>query len=122
MAGIFPRRLVVALTAVVSAVMAWSAGASAQISYDTGQDTFFTHSETSPVWISGQANSIFQWHPRFPAQYSGTNSFERASEQADSVVLTLYTGVQLTGYTEILADVESAGGSGLRGALGLARS
>jgi high affinity Mn2+ porin len=118
-ADIIRRRLLVALTAIISAVLGSNAVARAQISYDTGQDTFFTHSEASPVWISGQANSIFQWHPRFPAQYSGTNSFERASEQADSVVLTLYTGVQLTSHTEILADVESAGGSGLSEALGL---
>ena len=98
----------------------WSAIASAQISYDNGQDTVFVHSSTSPLWISGQGNSIFQWHPRFPAQYSGPNSFEHASEQADSVVLTLYTGLQLSPTSEILADGESAGGSGLSQTLGLA--
>jgi hypothetical protein len=75
--------------------------AHAQISYDNGQDTVFAHSETSPFWISGQGNSIFQWHPRFPAQYNGPNSFEHASEQAASVVLTLYTGLQLTRTTEL---------------------
>src|SRR5580698_5159248 len=98
----------------------WDAIASAQISYDNGQDTAFVHSSTSPLWISGQGNSIFQWHPRFPAQYSGPNSFEHASEQADSVVLTLYTGLQLSPTSEILADGESAGGSGLSQTLGLA--
>ncbi|HEX4209780.1 MAG TPA: hypothetical protein VHY56_05270, partial [Candidatus Binataceae bacterium] len=70
----------------------WATPANAQISYDNGQDTLFAHSQTSPLWISGQGNSIFQWHPRFAAQYSGSNSFDHASEQADSVVLTLYTG------------------------------
>ena len=94
--------------------------ARAQLSYDNGQDTVFDHSETSPLWISGQGNSIFQWHPRFSAQYSGPNSFEHASEQADSVVLTLYTGLQLTTVTEVLVDLESAGGSGLSQTLGLA--
>ena len=94
--------------------------AHAQISYDTGQDTVFVHSETSPFWISGQGNSIVQWHPRFPAQYNGPNSFEHASEQAASVVLTLYTGLQLSRTTEALLDVESAGGSGLSQTLGLA--
>jgi high affinity Mn2+ porin len=91
----------------------------AQISYDSGQDTVFVHSQTSPFWISGQGNSIFQWHPRFPAAYSGPNSFEHASEQAASVVLTLYTGLQLTSMTEVLFDVESAGGSGLSGVVGI---
>ena len=36
--------------------------------------TVFPHSETSRYWISGQANVIFQWHPTFPAKYSGPNS------------------------------------------------
>jgi high affinity Mn2+ porin len=94
--------------------------ARAQISYDTGHDTVFAHSQTSPFWISGQGNSIFQWHPRFSAQYSGPNSFEHASEQAASVVLTLYTGARLTRTTEVLVDVESAGGSGLSQVLGIA--
>src|ERR1700687_1631973 len=94
--------------------------ARSQISYDSGQDTVFVHSKTSPFWISGQGNSIFQWHPRFSAQYGGPNSFEHASEQAASVVLTLYTGLQLTRTTEALVDVESAGGSGLSQTLGIA--
>src|SRR5579884_4239895 len=103
-----------------AAILLWAVGfltfssmAFAQISYDTGDDTFFAHSQTSPFWISGQANFIFQWHPRFAAQYSGPNSFERASEQAASEVLTLYTGVQIGNRTEALVDIESAGGSGL---------
>src|SRR5271170_1281764 len=36
--------------------------------------TLFPHSETSRYWISGQANIIFQWHPSFPAKYSGPHS------------------------------------------------
>ncbi len=110
-----------------AAILLWAVGfltfssmAFAQISYDTGDDTFFAHSQTSPFWISGQANFIFQWHPRFAAQYSGPNSFERASEQAASEVLTLYTGVQIGNRTEALVDIESAGGSGLSQTLGLA--
>jgi len=98
----------------------WATPAYSQISYDTGQDTVFPHSQTSPFWVSGQGNSIFQWHPRFPAAYGGQNSFERASEQAASVVLTLYTGLQPTSTTEALLDVESAGGSGLSQVVGLA--
>ncbi|HJU11555.1 MAG TPA: hypothetical protein VJ728_11795, partial [Candidatus Binataceae bacterium] len=98
---------------------AWTTSAFAQIDYESGQDTVFAHSQTSPLWISGQGNAIFQWHPRFPAQYSGPNSFEHASEQAASVILTLYTGLQLTHTSEALLDVESAGGSGLSRVLGL---
>jgi hypothetical protein len=82
--------------------------------------TLFPHSQTSRFWISGQINTIFQWHPSFKAEYSGDNSLRSQSENATSRVLTLYTGVQLTRRTEILLDVESAGGRGISDALGLA--
>ncbi len=63
--------------------------------YDTGNDTVFAHSETLPWWLSGQGNFVFQWHPRFHAEYSGPNSFEHASEQAASEVTTLYARSRL---------------------------
>lgn len=74
----------------------------------------------SRLWISGQANFIRQQHGTFYAQYSGPNSLNPSAEHATSRVLTLYTGFQITKNLEILADVESAGGSGLSNALGLA--
>ena len=86
---------------------------------ETEESTFFNHSQTSPFWISGQANFIAQWHPRFHAKYSGPNSFERASEQAVSRVLTMYLGYQLDETTETLVHVEETGWSGLSQALGL---
>ena len=92
----------------------------AQIDYDSGDDTVFAHSETLPWWMSGQVNSIFQWHPSFHAQYSGANSFEHASEQADSEVATLYMGLALSPSLEAVVDVENSGGSGLSQTLGLA--
>lgn len=92
----------------------------AQIDYDTGNDTVFAHSETLPWWLSAQGNFIFQWHPSFHADYSGPNSFEHASEQAASEVTTLYGGLELSPSIEAVADVESAGGSGLSQTLGLA--
>jgi len=72
------------------------------------------------IWISGQVNSITQFHPPFHAAYSGENSASPSSEIASSRVLTLFTGFRLTGSTEILLDVESAGGSGISSALGMA--
>jgi high affinity Mn2+ porin len=92
----------------------------AQIDYDAGNDTVFAHSETLPWWLSAQGNFIFQWHPRFHADYSGPNSFEHASEQAASEVTTLYSGLELSPSIEAVADFESAGGSGLSQTLGLA--
>ena len=82
--------------------------------------TLFPHSETSRYWISGQANIILQWHGRFPAAYSGTNSFKTAPENTTSKVYTLYLGYELTHTTEVFLDIESAGGHGLSNALGLA--
>ena len=82
--------------------------------------TVLNHSTSSRYWISGQANFIFQWHNSFPAKYSGANSLSAESENALSNVLTLYTGYQVNDSTEVLFDIESAGGSGISKALGLA--
>jgi high affinity Mn2+ porin len=82
--------------------------------------TLFPHSDSSRWWISGQTNIVFQWHSTFPAAYSGTNSFGPTAQSATSKVFSLYTGLQLTHSTEILFDVESAGGHGLSEAFGLA--
>ena len=91
-----------AAASLLCAILA-SSPALAQIDYDTGNDTVFAHSQTLPWWLSAQGNFIFQWHPRFPADYSGANSFEHASEQAASEVTTLYTGLELDPTTEAVA-------------------
>ena len=75
---------------------------------------------TSRVWISGQANFIFQADRKFRSLYSGPNSLGSAGEHATSRVLTLFTGIRLTRTTELLFDVESAGGRGLSDAIGAA--
>lgn len=93
---------------------------------DTGEEnksedtTIFPHKQRGRFWLSGQINFIFQAHPSFKAKYSGDNSLRAHSENATSRILTLYTGVQLTKRTEILLDIESAGGRGISDALGLA--
>jgi hypothetical protein len=87
MARIRRRLLIAGFALTVWWLLVRVAVARAQISYDNGQDTVFVHSQTSQFWISGQGNSIFQWHPRFSAHYSGPNSFEHASEQASFATL-----------------------------------
>lgn len=82
--------------------------------------TLFPHSDTSRYWISGQANIVFQWHPSFPSAYSGPHSFRSTAESATSKVYTLYLGYQLTPNTAVYLDAESAGGTGLSSAFGLA--
>ena len=85
--------------------------------------TMFPHSTTWPIWISGQANFIFQTHPNFHSPYEGVNSFTAPFEYKVSMVGTLYTGLQVPGthkLTEVLFDEEVAAGRGLSQALGLA--
>src|SRR2546427_9267831 len=82
--------------------------------------TVVEHSETSRMWASGQINVIHQQHPSFFARYSGENSLRSSREKATSLLFTLYSGIQLTSSTELLLDIESAGGRGLSDAFGLA--
>lgn len=81
--------------------------------------TVFHHAEASRYWLSGQANLVFQWHPRFRAAYSGRNSLRPDPESGLYRVLTLYTGLQLSRTTEILFDLESSSGVTLSDGLGL---
>ncbi len=87
---------------------------------DESTEAMFPHFKDSRFWISGQANFIFQTHPPFHADYSGKNSLSPNYEKATSRVLTLYTGVRLNNSTEILVDIEEAGGQALSLGLGLA--
>jgi high affinity Mn2+ porin len=80
----------------------------------------FPHFRDTRFWLSGQANFIFQTHPDFHAGYSGPNSLSPRFEKATSRVMTLYTGVRLSNSTEILIDIEEAGGAALSTGLGLA--
>jgi high affinity Mn2+ porin len=83
-------------------------------------EALFPHFSDSRFWLSGQANFIFQTHPPFPADYSGKNSLSPNYEKATSRVMTLYTGVRLNSSTELLVDIEEAGGAALSTGLGLA--
>jgi len=87
---------------------------------DDATEAMFPHLKDSRFWLSGQANFIFQTHPPFHADYSGANSLSPNYQKATSRVLTLYTGVRLNNSTELLVDIEEAGGSALSLGLGLA--
>jgi high affinity Mn2+ porin len=82
--------------------------------------TVFPRLESDRFWLSGQSNFIFQTHPPFHAAYSGQNSLDPHYEKATSRVLTLYTGWRLDDSTELLVDMEEAGGAALSTGLGLA--
>src|ERR1022692_326903 len=87
---------------------------------EEGTEAMFPHFKNSRFWISGQANFIFQTHPPFHAAYSGKNSLSPNYEKVTSRVMTLYTGVRLNNSTELLVDIEEAGGAALSTGLGLA--
>jgi high affinity Mn2+ porin len=80
----------------------------------------FPHETLDRLWLSGQANFISQWHPAFNSPYQGPNSLSPQAQDATSRVLTLYTGLRLTGTAELLCDVQETGGHGIGEALGLA--
>jgi high affinity Mn2+ porin len=122
--------LLLACTAGCATPAAWSqsqAGAEAQTSAAADTDaaapdpeSMVPHFKSTRFWLSGQANFIFQTHPDFHADYSGRNSLSPHYDKATSRVLTLYTGVRLNNSTELLLDIEEAGGQALSTGLGLA--
>lgn len=84
------------------------------------ESSVFRHPSKGRFWISAQVNVITQGHPPFHAPYSGVNSLKPSGEIATSEVTTLYTGIRASKDTEVIFDLESAGGRGISDALGLA--
>ena len=84
----------------------------------------FAHPDASRYLLAGQANIIFQAHPGFHSPYEGPNSLLSRGEYKVSLVGTIFTGYQLVRNprysTDVIFDLESAGGRGLSEALGLA--
>ncbi len=87
---------------------------------DADPESMVPHFKDTRFWLSGQTNFIFQTHPDFHAAYSGKNSLSPHYEKATSRVMTLCTDVRLNNSTEILVDIEEAGGAALSTGLGLA--
>jgi high affinity Mn2+ porin len=87
---------------------------------DPDPEAMFPHFKGTRFWLSGQANFIFQALPTFHADYSGPHSLGPNYEKATSRVITLYTGVRLNNSTELLVDIEEAGGQALSQGFGLA--
>ena len=86
--------------------------------------TMAPHAENARYWITGQANSIFQMHGQFRSPYEGTNSLIDHFETKASEVGTVFAGYQLHPNlrynTDLILDIENAGGRGISQALGLA--
>jgi len=76
--------------------------------------------QSTRFWVSGQTNFIFQALPRLSRRLQrAAQSWSRLRE-ATSRVMTLYTGVRLNDSTELLVNIEEAGGAALSTGLGLA--
>ena len=97
-----------------------SANAPSSEQFSSDPESIFPHLSDKRYWLSGQANFIFQTHPPFHAPYSGANSLDPKYEKATSRVMTLYTGIRLNDSTELLVDIEEAGGAALSTGLGMA--
>lgn len=97
-----------------------SSAASSDAADPADPEAMFPHFKSTRFWLSGQANFIFQTHPGFHADYSGAHSLSPDYEKATSRVMTLYTGVRLNNSTELLVDIEEAGGAALSLGFGLA--
>jgi len=86
--------------------------------------SIFPHGGDSRAWISGQVNVIYQGRLPFHSAYQGLNSFRNSAEYKTSMVGTLYMALRPTRSvrfnTDLILDIESAGGRGLSQALGLA--
>ena len=103
-------------------------GGGAAASSDPQKDdpvlTMFPHSEDARYWVSGQANIIYQGRIPFHSLYEGRNSFRNSAEYKTSMVGTFYTALRRNRSTrfntDLIFDLEAAGGRGLSEALGLA--
>ncbi len=95
-----------------------------QANPETPMFSVFVRPGDKRYWISGQANVIFQGRLPFHSLYEGPNSFRNSAEYKTSMIGTLYTAVRPTHSvrysTDLILDIESAGGRGLSEALGLA--
>jgi hypothetical protein len=87
---------------------------------ESSTESMFPHFKSTRVWLTGQANFIFQTHPDFPALYSGPHSLGPRYEKATSRVMTLYAGVRLNHSTAFMVAIEEAGGEALSQGFGLA--
>jgi high affinity Mn2+ porin len=92
-------------------------GASVGQAFGQSSDTL----TKSNLWrIHFQLTLVDQYHPAFPAQYSGLNSLSSGSEEALSLTTTLFAGVRLWGWGQAYFDPEVSGGSGFSKVQGIA--
>ena len=90
------------------------------VAYADDDPNYLAPHPDEPWWVSGQANGILQVQPGFHSPYIGANSFLPDDKHAASFVVTAYAGYEVTRNTALVVAGESAGGTGLSSALGIA--
>ncbi len=115
------RSLTLALFAAALCAAATPAVADETSTNSLGASGVNTRSETpEQAWNwHAQNTDIVQYHPGFPASYSGPNSLRSAAEVADTVSLDLYAGARLWPGAEAHADGLMWQGFGLSKTLGV---
>jgi len=82
---------------------------------------FNTDTVNIPKWNLHFQNTIIeQYHPSFPASYSGLNSLDPKEETTTSITATLFLGAKLWKGAEIYFNTEISGGSGFSQTRGFA--
>ncbi len=83
-------------------------------------DAYLVDHPDARWWLSAQLNAIEQAQPGFSSPYAGDNSLRPDDHHKLSLVGTVFAGLELTCTTAFVVTGESAGGSGLSDALGVA--
>jgi hypothetical protein len=110
------------MRSVLVAVMLVAATAHADDTPEDGidDDLYLIKHPARGYWLSGQLNVITQAQPGFHSPYEGEHSLRSDDHVETSYVATIYGAYELTHNTAVMLSVESAGGSGLSSALGVA--
>ncbi len=87
---------------------------------DVDPEAYLAPHAVASWWLSAQINTIVQAQPGFHSPYASSNSFQPSDHEETSIVQTVYAGYALTSTTAFVLSPESAGGTGLSSALGLA--
>lgn len=119
-------RFVPIVLLLASGVLCWARGAAAQEGpTPQPQSTPITPEEAEKVepelWaIHGQTTFVTQYHPGFPAAFSGPNSLDPHEQARETFDLTLYAGVRPWNGAEFWVNPEVDQGFGLSNTLGVA--
>lgn len=132
------RRRFAPTNCLVLPLLALLASAASPAAYAADQPTVIPVGETAPTPLASplpspgpaptsddwslhfQSTLVTQYHPDFPALYSGQNSMSTSELPATSITATAFLGRKLWSGGEVFADPELFGGSGLGQTLGIA--